>query len=140
MPTRSAIFAWLSPSKYARRRSRRSRVQDVEAVPEQDAVIAELVALLERTVVVELAVLAVHDLRDAGPQRRVVLQQPPRNPHRPGAVPKVPLDLTVDRRDRVGGEVDAAIELEPVDRLDQADRAHLDEILELLTVPDVPAR
>ena len=65
MPTRSAIFAWLSPSKYARRRSRRSRVQDVEAVPEQDAVLAELVALLERTVAVELAVLAVHDLRDA---------------------------------------------------------------------------
>jgi len=49
-------------------------------------------------------------------------------------------DLAVDRGNRVRREIDSAVELKPVDRLDQADRADLHEILELLTVAGVLAR
>jgi len=44
----------------------------------------------------------------------------------------VPLDLADDVRRRVGRQLDAPVEVEAVDRLDQADGADLDEILELL--------
>ena len=47
------------------------------------------------------------------------------------------IDRDANRRDRVRRKIDAALQLEPIDRLDQADRAHLDEILELLAVADV---
>src|SRR5205814_8137210 len=43
-------------------------------------------------------------------------------------------------RRRVGGQLDAAVEIEAVDRLDQADRADLDEILELLATVRVTSR
>ena len=44
----------------------------------------------------------------------------------------MPLDLADDVRRGVRRELDTAVEIEPVDRLDQPDRADLNEILELL--------
>src|SRR4029078_5124131 len=45
-----------------------------------------------------------------------------------------------DVRRGVGGQLDAALEVEAVDRLDQPDRADLDEILELLAAVRVATR
>src|SRR5690606_35386456 len=58
------------------------------------------------------------------------LLQPARHPDRPALVPEVTLDLTDDRRGGVGGELHPAAQVEPVDRLDQADRRDLSEIVE----------
>src|SRR5581483_10643928 len=58
----------------------------------------------------------------------------------PAAVAEVALDLADDVRRRVGRQLDAAVEVEAVDRLDQADRADLDEILELLAPERVAPR
>src|SRR3954468_15831756 len=62
----------------------------------------------------------------------VQLLQPARHAHRPALVAEVALDLADDVRRRVGRQLDAPVEVEAVDRLDQADGADLDEILELL--------
>src|SRR5919201_5030052 len=69
----------------------------------------------------------------------VELLEPARDAHRPAAVAEVALDLADDVRRRVGGQLDAAVDVEAVDRLDQADRADLDEILEMLTAVRVTA-
>src|SRR5215204_3846376 len=92
-------------------------VQHMETPCERDAVFAELVARLDERLPLELATLSVDELR------------------RP--CPEMSLDLAVDGRDRERGEVDAAVELKAVDGLDQADRAHLNEVLELLSPPCV---
>ena len=55
---------------------------------------------------------------------------------RPRLVPEVASDLADDRRHRIRRQLDPALEVEAVDRLDQPDRADLDEILDLLA----PAR
>src|SRR4029450_9050794 len=60
--------------------------------------------------------------------------------HGPAAVAEVTLDLADDVRRRVGGQLDSAVEVEPVDRLDQTDRADLDEIFELLAAVRVAPR
>ena len=60
------------------------------------------------------------------------LLQPPRHPHRPAGVTEEALDLADDRWHREGGELHPAAELEAVDRLDQADRADLDDVLHRL--------
>ena len=52
----------------------------------------------------------------------------------------MPLDLTDDRRYRVGGQLDTAVELEPVDGLDQADGADLNQVVELLAASRIAAR
>jgi hypothetical protein len=39
-----------------------------------------------------------------------------------------------------GGELDSAVDVEPIDGLDQADASHLDEVLELLAAIRVAAR
>src|SRR5436190_11899340 len=62
----------------------------------------------------------------------VQLLEPARDAHRPPAVAEVALDLADDVRRRVGGQLDAAVEIEAVDRLDQADGADLHQVLELL--------
>ena len=81
-------------------------VEHMEAACESDAVLTQLVAPLDRPVAVELAVLPVDQLGDTGPQGRVELVEPPRDPDRPGSIAQVALDLPVDRGDRVGREVD----------------------------------
>jgi len=60
--------------------------------------------------------------------------------HRPRLVAEVPADLPDDGRHRIAREVDAAIDVEPVDRLDEADRSDLNEILERLAAPGIPQR
>ena len=65
------------------------------------------------------------------------LLETPGNVHRPGLVPEVAPDLADDRRHRVARDVDAPVDVEPVDGLDQADRTDLDEILERLSTAGV---
>ena len=50
----------------------------------------------------------------------------------PGGVAEEPLDLADDVGHGEGGELDLAREVEPVDGLDQADRADLDDVLHLV--------
>src|SRR5204862_2931152 len=70
----------------------------------------------------------------------VELLQTTGHPHRPAAVAEMPLDLADDVRRGVGGQLNPAVEVEPVDRLDQPDRADLDEIFELLAAVRVAPR
>ena len=72
-------------------------------------------------------------------QQQLELLQPARDPDRPALVAEVPLDLADDRRGRVGRELDPALEVEPVDRLDQPDRRHLDQVVERLAAVAEPA-
>ena len=72
------------------------------------------------------------ELLDRAVDREVELLQPARHLDRPALVAKVALDLADDRRRRIGRELDAAFEIEAVDRLEQADRADLHEIVERL--------
>src|SRR5207248_8411327 len=57
--------------------------------------------------------------------------------HGPAAVAEMSLDLADDVRRGVGGQLDAAREVEAVDRLDQADRADLHQVVELLAAVGV---
>src|SRR5262249_28790854 len=65
------------------------------------------------------------------------LLEPARHAHRPALVAGVPRDPAYDVRRRVGRQLDAAVEVEAVDRLDQADGADLDEVVELLAAVGV---
>ena len=67
------------------------------------------------------------------------LLQAARDPDGPALVAEVALDLADDRRGRVRRELDAAVGLEAVDGLDQADGAHLHEVLvRLAAVAEAP--
>src|SRR3954471_11071863 len=79
-------------------------------------------------------------LLDEPGQLHVQLLQPARHAHRPALVTEVALDLADDVRRRVCRQLDAAIQVEAVDRLDQPDRADLDEIFELLAAVRVAPR
>src|SRR5205085_2614749 len=79
-------------------------------------------------------------LLDEPRQLDVQLLQPPRNPDRPALVAEVPLDLADDVRRCVRRQLDTADDVEPVGRLDEPDRADLDEILELLAAVRVAPR
>src|SRR3954468_6283078 len=79
-------------------------------------------------------------LLDEPRQLHVQLLQAARHAHRPALVAEVPFDLADDVRRRVRRQLDAAVEIEAVDRLDQPDRADLNEILELLAAVRVPPR
>src|SRR6185437_15873065 len=79
-------------------------------------------------------------LLDEPRQLDVQLLQAAWHAHRPALVAEVPLDLADDVRRRIRRQLDTALEIEPIDRLDQADRADLDEILQLLAAIRVPAR
>src|SRR5947207_8776423 len=79
-------------------------------------------------------------LLDETRQLDVQLLQAARNAHRPALVAEVPFDLADDVRRGVRRQLDAAVEVEAVDRLDQADGADLDEILELLAAVRITAR
>ena len=81
----------------------------------------------------ELDGLVLDDLRELD----VELLEPARDAHRPALVAEVALDLADDVRGRVGRQLDAAVDVEAVDRLDQADAADLDEIVELLAAVGV---
>ena len=70
---------------------------------------------------------------DRGGHRALDVLEPARHAHRPRVVAEVPSDLTGDRRDREGQEVEAAVGVEAVDRTDQAHRARLHEVVFGLT-------
>ena len=53
-----------------------------------------------------------------------------RNADRPRAVAEVALDLAEDGRHRVAGERDPALEVEAVDRVEQAQAGDLEEVVE----------
>ena len=92
--------------------------------------------LRDRRRAAELDGLLLDDLRELD----VELLEPARDAHGPALVAKVALDLADDVRRRVGGQLDAALDVEAVDRLDQADAADLDEIVELLAAVGVAPR
>src|SRR5918995_2376894 len=77
---------------------------------------------------------------DGARHRRVQLLERARHADCPALVAEVALDLADHVRGRVGGERHLALELEAVDRLDQADRAHLLDVLERLAAPRVAPR
>ena len=54
---------------------------------------------------------------------------PPRQAHGPAAVAEVPLQLAENRRRRVGGEPQAAVGIEAVDGLDEAEHGDLDQVV-----------
>ncbi len=59
----------------------------------------------------------------------------PGHPHRPAGVAEVPANLPHDRGHRVGHEVEAAVRIETVDGLDQAESGDLQQILVRLAAP-----
>src|SRR5439155_15820888 len=77
-------------------------------------------------------------LGDDRPEAEVQLLQTTRHAHRPALVPEVPLQLADDGWRGVGGELDLAIGVEPVDRLDQADRGDLDQVVQRLAAAGEP--
>src|SRR6185295_120669 len=83
----------------------------------------------------ELDCLILDDLR----QLHVELLETARDAHGPALVTEVALDLADDVRRRVRGQLDTAVDVEAVDRLDQTDAADLDEIVELLAAVGVAA-
>src|ERR1700676_5717047 len=70
---------------------------------------------------------------DRAVDAEVELLQPARHLDRPTFVAEIAFDLADDRRRRVGRELDPALEIEPIDRLEQADRADLNEVVECFT-------
>ena len=84
----------------------------------------------------ELHRLLLDDLRELDVQ----LLEAARNAHGPALVAEVALDLADDVRRRVRRQLDAAVDVEAVDRLDQADTADLDEVVELLAAVRVAPR
>jgi hypothetical protein len=68
---------------------------------------------------------------------QVELLQPARDVECPRLVTEVPSNLAHDRRHGIGRQLDPAVEVETVDRLDQTDRADLDEVLDLLAAARV---
>jgi len=60
--------------------------------------------------------------------REAEVLQAPRDAHGPAAVAEMPPDLPQDRRDGERGEA-APLRVEPVDGVEQADRADLDEVV-----------
>ena len=64
--------------------------------------------------------------------RQAQLLQVARRPHVPGGVAEVAADLAEDRRHRVAREREPAVGIPAVDRLDEADRGDLHEVVERL--------
>ena len=79
------------------------------------------------------------ELRDLAVDAQRELLEVARDAHGPGAVAEVALDLAEDRRDRVARERDLAGQVEPVDRLDEAEARDLEEVVEGLLRPLVAA-
>src|SRR5450432_3434455 len=85
------------------------------------------------------AAQALGQLADRLGQRELQLLEPPRHADGPALVPEVPLDLAHDRGRGVGRELDAALKVESVDRLDQPDGRDLGEVVEPLAAVAEPA-
>src|SRR5271154_547405 len=68
------------------------------------------------------------------------LFQAARNIDRPHAIAKVALQLADDRWKHVSQQLYVAVEVETLDRLDQAYGSDLNEVVELLSASRVPSR
>ena len=68
------------------------------------------------------------------------LLQPPRQADGVGPVAEVPLHLPGNGRHREGGELVAELQVEALDRVQEADRAGLSQVIVLGTAPFVPMR
>src|SRR5207302_10535852 len=66
------------------------------------------------------------------PHPQVVVLHRTGDPDTPAAVPKVSLQLTRDRRDGEGGEVDAVVGVEAFDGQEQAPVADLHQVVDVL--------
>ena len=71
---------------------------------------------------------------------RHAVVQAARDPHGPDAVAEVAFELAEDRRRGEGGEGDAALGVEAVDRVDQAEAGDLEEVVEGLAGAAVAQR
>src|SRR5680860_1236253 len=80
------------------------------------------------------------ELLDDLVQTDVEVLQRPRDLDRPALVPEVALDLAENGGCGVGGEFHPAGDVETVDRLDQTDRAHLNQVLDRLAPGSEAAR
>ena len=87
----------------------------------------------------DAAELARHLVGDAVDLDRQLLQVA-RHAHRPALVAEVALELAEDRRHRERRERRLARRVEAVDRLQQAERRDLDEVVELLAAALVAPR
>ena len=67
---------------------------------------------------------------DRAVDAEVQLLQPARHLDRPALVAEIALDLADDRRRGVGRKLDAAFEVEAVDRFEQSEHADLDQVVE----------
>src|SRR5215471_11572780 len=74
--------------------------------------------------------LALGEVADGLGQRQLQLLESARHPHRPSLVAEVTLDLAHDGGCRVGGELHPPLEVEPVDRFDQADGGDLGQVVQ----------
>ena len=92
--------------------------------------------LLDRRLAMEVE----RELRDRAVDLQRELLQVARHAHRPRAVAEVALDLPEDGRHRIARERDLALEVEAVDRLDQAQARDLEEVVEGLLGALVAAR
>nr|WP_231926111.1 hypothetical protein [Micromonospora echinofusca] len=77
-------------------------------------------------------------LRRDGAHPAVQLLGPARYPHRPRGVAEVPTQGTENARDRVAGEGNASLDVEPVDRSDQGQRRNLRQVVVRLAASGVP--
>ncbi|GAA3045604.1 hypothetical protein GCM10020000_26670 [Streptomyces olivoverticillatus] len=86
------------------------------------------------------AAVPLGELGGGGGQCQPQLLEPARHAHGPALVAEVPFDLADDRGRGVGGELHAAVRVEPVHRLDQADGGHLGQVVERLAAVAEPPR
>ena len=80
------------------------------------------------------------EARAGAPDLRVQLLELARDAHSPRAVAEVALDLAGDVRRGERRQPQAAVEVEAVDRIDEADRADLDQVVERLAAAGVADR
>src|SRR5205085_202070 len=76
--------------------------------------------------------------RDRHP--RAELLDVARDADHPAAITEMALDLARDRRDREGREAHVSVEVEAVDRLDEAERGDLLEVVQRLALVGIPPR
>src|SRR6202042_1984133 len=82
---------------------------------------------------------ALGQVADGLGQRQLQLLQAPRHADGPALVPEMALDLADNGRRRIRGEFHAALQVEPVDGLDQPDRRDLGQVIEPLAAVAEPA-
>ena len=78
-------------------------------------------------------------LGPTGGERRLEFLRPPGHVYQPSGVAEIPLDLSENRRRRVGGKLQAAVGIEAINGLQQSDRADLHQVGHWLVATAEPA-